>query len=164
MRIRQVESHDKQQLIELIARFRQTLARLRHKEEHHDLESAQAELDEYRQKDFPIYVAETDEGRLVGYLVCRVEGDVVWAESLFVLPEYRRQGIGSALYAEAEELARELGSETLYNWVDPLNHRMIGFLQQRGYTVLNLIEVRKAAPGESMTRKIRVGAHEFDHY
>ena len=42
-------------------------------------------------------------------------------------------------------------------------HRMINFLRKRGYTVLNLIEIRKPYEGENLTQTIRVGEHEFDY-
>jgi ribosomal protein S18 acetylase RimI-like enzyme len=161
--IRLAETKDQQALIELIAAFRQSLAQLRNQTREVDLEAAEAELAAYQRKDFPIYVAETDAGKVIGYLVCRVDEKVVWAEALFVLPAYRRQGIGSALYAQAEILAEELGNETLYNWVDPTNMRIIGFLQQRGYQVLNLIELRRPRTGEELTGKIQVGVNEFVH-
>jgi ribosomal protein S18 acetylase RimI-like enzyme len=164
LNIRLAEMNDQQALILLIAEFRQTLAQLRNKEDKPDLESAQKELTEYQRKEFPIYVAETDQGRISGYLVCRVDQNVVWAESLYVLQAYRRQGIGSELYAEAENLAAELGNDTLYNWVDPSNDRIISFLKKRGYNVLNLIELRRPGAGERMTRVIQVGENEFDHY
>lgn len=162
MKIRLVETKDQPELIELIAKFRQVLAQLRNKQDKYDLESAQKELSGYQRKGFPIYIAETDHEKVIGYLVCRVDETVVWAESLYVLPEYRRQGVGSALYDMAENLADELGNDTLYNWVDPTNDRIINFLQKRGYNVLNLIELRRARSGEEMTRKIQVGANEFD--
>ncbi len=41
----------------------------------------------------------------------------------------------------------------------PNNHRMISFLWKYGYTVLNLIEVRKPYPGEKLTQEIQVGDH-----
>ncbi|HMM32285.1 MAG TPA: hypothetical protein PKB13_10965 [Clostridia bacterium] len=40
---------------------------------------------------------------------------------------------------------------------------MLNFLAKRGYRVLNLIEVRKAYEGESLTQKIPVGEREFDY-
>ena len=93
-----------------------------------DLEAAKKELAGYQEANFPIFVAENDDGNIGGYLVCRVV-DVVWAESLFVSPEFRRKGIGSALYAEAERLAQELGNDTVCNWVHPNNDKIISFLR-----------------------------------
>jgi len=125
-------------------------------------EAARKELSEYERKGYPVYVAQVDGTEIVGYLVCRVDGNVVWAESLFVMPEHRRRRIGSALYAQAEALTAELGGETVYNWVDPDNDAMIELLVGRGYNVLNLIELRRARHGEQPERKIKVGKHEFD--
>lgn len=89
--------------------------------------------------------------------------DIVWAESLYVLPAYRRQGIASTLYAEAEKLALALGSDTSYNWVHPNNEPIIRFLQRRGYDTLNLVELRRPRPGEKPSRVISVGEHEFKY-
>jgi ribosomal protein S18 acetylase RimI-like enzyme len=162
--IRRAGYNDQSDLITLIAKFRQSLAEVRNKPGKFDLAAAKKELAEYQRKDFPIYIAETNQGKIIGYLVCRVDEAVVWAESLFILPAYRRQGIGSALYAQAENLAEELGNETLYNWVDPTNDRIIQFLKKRGYNVLNLIELRRTRTGENVTGKVRVGTHEFKQY
>lgn len=162
MKTRPIQASDEQRLVQLVAEFRMSLAQLRGQGHRTDLEAASEELAEYWQKGFPIYAAESETGILVGYLVCRVDGDIVWAESLYVAAECRRQGIGSALYAEAERLAQELGGDTLYNWVDPNNTEIIRFLRKRGYTVLNLIELRRAYPGEEMAQKIGVGTNEFD--
>ena len=40
---------------------------------------------------------------------------------------------------------------------------MIAFLRKRGYTVLNLIEIRKPYQGEKLAQVIQVGEHEFDY-
>jgi len=40
---------------------------------------------------------------------------------------------------------------------------MIAFLRKRGYTVLNLIEIRKPYAGEKTTQIIKVGENEFDY-
>jgi ribosomal protein S18 acetylase RimI-like enzyme len=141
-----------------------SLAQLRGKAHSMDLGAASAELSGYLEKGFPIYAAESETGTLVGYLVCRVDGDVVWVESLYVTPEYRRQGVGSSLYAEAERLAQEMGGDSLYNWVDPNNDMIIRFLRRRGYTILNLIELRRPRPGENPSPKIAVGLQEFDSH
>jgi len=163
MKIRPFHPSDEERLAELIAEFRVALGRLRGRTRVADLDQAKGELAEYRSRKYPIFVAENNDSNLTGYLVCRVDDDVVWAESLFVSPEHRRKGIGSALYSEAERLAQELGGDTVYNWVHPNNDKIISFLKKRGYNVLNLIELRRPRAGEETAEKIRVGKHEFDY-
>lgn len=64
---------------------------------------------------------------------------------------------------KAEELAAGMGGDTVFNFVHPNNHRMIGFLRSKGYTVLNLLEIRKPFQGETLITTIRVGDHTFDY-
>ena len=40
---------------------------------------------------------------------------------------------------------------------------MIAFLRRHGYTVLNLIEIRKPYPDEKPVKRIKVGENEFDY-
>ena len=75
---------------------------------------------------------------------------------------YRHLGMGSALYAQAEQLAQSLGGGNPYNWVDPDNEKIIRLLQKRGYNVLNLIELRRPHPGEELAHKVQVGSFEFE--
>ena len=103
------------------------------------------------------------EGVYCGYMVCRVDEPCVWVESIYVLPEFRRQGVATALFRKAEELAASYGEDTLYNYVHPNNNGIIEFLKSRGYTVLNLIEIRKPYTGEKLTRKIQVDENQFDY-
>lgn len=149
-------------MIQLLAAMRVHLAGLKSIDKGRDTESAELELDEYLERSYPIFVHEEDK-KLLGYLLCRVDDNVVWAESLYVQPENRRQGVGSALYEEAERLAREKGCETVYNWVHPNNQATLEFLKGRGYTVLNLIEIRKPYDREDLREKIPVGPNEFDY-
>lgn len=160
--VRPAQMGDAAALIALIGGFRAALAELRGGGSTPDPAACQIELDEYIGRNFPIFVAEQTDGGLAGYCVCRVNDDVLWVESLFVRPEYRRQGIASALYARAEQLAGERGGNPPYNWVDPTNAVMIAFLRKRGYSVLNLIELRKPYPNEKPGATIRVGSFEFD--
>ena len=162
MNIRAFKTGDEDGVAALITDFRVALAEMRGLAPEPDPEAAAKELANYRGKGFPIFVAETGAGELVGYLVSRVDGKVVWAESLYVSTRHRRRGVGSALYARAERLAEELGGETVYNWIHPVNDAIVSFLKGRGYSVLNLIEVRRPRRGEELKRKITVGPHEFD--
>ena len=163
MQIRRSELRDRESLVELIAQFREALSEFTAKTTDATRAQAAAEIDEYDGKGFPVFVAETVDRQIVGYLVCRVDGNTVWAESLFVLPEHRRRGVGSQLYAQAERLAADLGASTVYNWVHPRNSTIVSFLKRRGYDVLNLIELRRAAPGEEVHRTLTVGSEQFRH-
>lgn len=160
--IRRARPEDTGALGKMIAAFRAELARLRGREGRPDIDAAREEFSSFLEKGYPVFVAETG-GRLAGYLVCRVEGDVIWAEQLYVCPGFRRRGIGSALYAEAERLCEEIDGKTVYNWVHPDNNAIISFLKKRGYTVLNLIELRRPLPGESLAGEVRVGDQRFDY-
>ena len=56
-----------------------------------------------------------------------------------------------------------LKGDTLFNYVHPNNDAMINFLKSKGYTVLNLIEIRKPFKGEKNKTTIKVGNNEFDY-
>ena len=127
-----------------------------------DIEAGKEEMEEYIQKGFPVFAAE-EGGAPVGYVVCRIDEGCLWVEQLYVRGEYRRKGIASALFDRAEGLAHEMGEETVYNYVHPNNNAVIGFLRSKGYTVLNLIEIRRPYEGESPNATIRVDKHEFDY-
>lgn len=146
----------------MVAQFRVTLKALKGITACPNEHEGASELKEYLDAGFPVFTARTG-GVYCGYLVCRVDEPCVWVESIFVLPEYRRQGVASALFQEAEKLAAAYGEDTVYNYVHPNNNGIIEFLKARGYTVLNLIELRKPYAGETLNRKIRVDQNQFDY-
>ena len=149
-------------LAEMVALFRVELRSYKGITSKPNIEAGREEMEEYLAAGFPVFAATVD-GEYAGYVVCRVDSEVVWVESIFVKEEYRRHGIATALHSKAEEIAAFYGENTVYNYVHPNNHRMIEFLRKRGYTVLNLIEIRKPYQGENLTQVIHVGEHEFDY-
>ena len=149
-------------LAQMVALFRVELRSYKGIVSKPNVDAGREEMEEYIAAGFPVFAAIVD-GEYAGYVVSRVDSEVVWVESIFVKDEYRRQGIASALHSKAEEIAAFYGDDTVYNYVHPNNHRMIAFLRKRGYTVLNLIEIRKPYQGEQPTQTICVGEHEFDY-
>ena len=149
-------------LAEMVALFRVELRSYKGILSKPNLQAGREEMEEYLSAGFPVFAAAVN-GEYAGYMVCRVEDGVVWVESLFAKEKYRRQGLAGALHSKAEELAARYGEDTVYNYVHPNNHRMIEFLRKRGYTVLNLIEIRKPYQGEKLTQTIQVGQHKFDY-
>lgn len=149
-------------LAPLVAAFRVVLKGYKGIASQPDIPAAREELAEYIAAGFPVFAAEYN-GAYVGYVVCRVDAPCVWVESIYTDPAYRRQQVATALLHEAEAVAASYGEETVFNYVHPNNHGMIAFLRRHGYTVLNLIEIRKPYRGEQLTQIIRVGGHDFDY-
>ncbi len=150
------------ELAEMVALFRVELRSYKGIASNPNIEAGREEMEEYLAAKFPVYVAIIDD-KYAGYVVCRIDSEVVWVESIFVTEKYRRHGVATALHGKAEEIAASYGDDTVYNYVHPNNHRMIEFLRKRGYTVLNLIEIRKPYKDEKLTQTIAVGEHEFDY-
>lgn len=149
-------------LAPLAADFRVTLRSYKGLASRPDVSAGREEIAEYLAAGWPVFAA-MDGDICAGYAVCKVVEPCVWLESLYVAPEHRYQGIATALLREAETLGRTYGEETVFHNVHPNNHGMIAFLRRHGYTVLNLIEIRKPWLGETLTQTIRVGDHEFDY-
>ena len=163
MKILSYKDDFKMKLVHLIAQNAIALAKLKNREKNIDLDAANEDLNYFLKNKFPIFLAINDNNDILGFTVCRIDENVVWDERLYVIPEERRKGIASALFKRAEQVAIELGGNSLYNWVHPNNEKSIPFLKKQGYEVLNLIEIRKRYPNETLTQRIKVGKHEYKY-
>ena len=146
----------------LVAAFRAELKALRGITAQPDLEAGKEEILEFLAAGFPVYAAQ-DGDTLAGYLVCRIDEPCLWVEHIFVRNEFRRKGVATMLFEKAEEIAASMGEDTVYNFVHPNNAGMIAFLRSKGYTVLNMIEIRKPYRDETLTSKSEVGNESFDY-
>ena len=146
----------------LVADFRVARRSFKGIESLPDVEAAREELLFHLKSGYPVFAAEED-GVLAGYIICRIEDSLLWVEHIFVREDCRRKGVATLMFGKAEEIARSMGEETVFNYVHPNNDGMISFLRSKGYTVLNLIEIRKPFDGEKLTTTVRVNDNTFDY-
>ncbi len=164
MNIIRVDDSAADAIAPLVADFRVTLSSYKGISAQPDIESGKKEIIDFLKTGYPVFVA-VEKETFVGYIVCRVDDPCpcLWVEHIFVREEYRRKGVATMLFAKAEEIAQSMGEDTVFNYVHPNNVGMIQFLRSKGYTVLNLIEIRKPYKGEKLTAKINVADSVFDY-
>ena len=162
MKIIRIDETTAEKAVPLIAAFRVTLRSYKGIRADPDPEWAREEILEFLEKKYPVFVAEQD-GEAVGYIACRIEEPCLWVEHIYVDEGHRRQGVASMLFRKAEEIAESMGDDTVYNFVHPNNEGMISFLRSKGYTVLNMLEIRKPYGGEKLATTVRVNDNAFDY-
>ena len=74
-------------LAEMVALFRVELRSYKGIASKPNVEDGREEMKEYLLAGFPVFAA-TVHGEYAGYVVCRIESEVVWVESIFVREEY----------------------------------------------------------------------------
>ena len=162
MELIRIGNTDADKIAPLVAAFRTQLKSCKGIKSQPDIEAGKEEILEFVESGFPVYAVE-DSGILAGYIVCRIDAPCLWVEHIYVRPDYRRRGIATMLFGKAEEIAASMGEDTVYNYVHPNNENMIRFLRSKGYTVLNMIEIRKPYEGEKLTTTIHVEKEAFDY-
>ena len=162
MELVKVDLKDADRVAPLVAAFRVQLKSYKGIRSQPDVEAGREEIVEFLNAGFPVY-AVSDGDVPVGYIVCRIDKPCLWVEHIFVREDYRRRGVATMLFNKAEEIAASMGENTVYNFVHPNNEGMIRFLRSKGYTVLNMIEIRKPYEGEKLTTKVHVENEAFDY-
>ena len=162
MELVEISLKDVDKIAPLVAAFRIQLKAYKGINAQPNIEAGKEEIMELLNSGFPVY-AVADDGALVGYIVCRVDAPCLWVEHIYVREEARRKGVATMLFKKAEEIAASMGEDTVYNFVHPNNEGMIRFLASKGYTVLNMIEIRKPFTDEKLTTKIHVEEEVFDY-
>ena len=160
VRIVKIDEKNSYALTYMVVDFRKELAALKNHKADIDLDAAQAEINYYLSRHYPVFAASIS-GVYVGYAVCKVEDDVAWLESIYVRKDHRRKKVATALLKEVEKVGEELGNPTLYINIHPNNEAVINFLNHNGYDVLNLIEVRKKYPTEKPKSEYEIGNHKY---
>ena len=94
------------------------------------------------------YIAEYD-GVAVGYLLTaktysrEAGGLTFWLEEMYIVPEYRGDGIGSAMFAFIERKAVEDNVVRIRLEVEPTNKRAAALYRRLGYTDLGYRQMVK---------------------
>ena len=162
MELIRICTEDVDRIAPLVAAFRIQLKSYKGIRSQLNVEAGKEEILDFLNSDFPVFAVE-DNDALVGYIVCRIDEPCLWVEHIFVKEDCRRRGIATMLFHKAEEIAASMGEETVYNFVHPNNDNMIQFLRAKGYTVLNMIEIRKPYEGEKLTTTIHVEKEALDY-
>ena len=162
MKIIKIKKEAADKVAPLVADFRVTLREYKNIISQTNIDSGKEEIIDFLNSGYPVFAAE-DNGVLLGYIVCRIEEPCLWVEHIYVSKEHRRKGIATMLFNKAEELAALMGEDTVFNYVHPNNENAICFLRSKGYTVLNMIEIRKPYKDERLTTTIKVDNNVFDY-
>ena len=162
MELVEIRLKDADRIAPLVAAFRIQLKAYKGINAQPNVEAGKEEVIEFLNSGFPIYAVAHD-GALAGYIVCRIDEPCLWVEHIYVREDFRRKGVATMLFRKAEEIAASMGEDTVYNYVHPNNEGMIRFLASKGYTVLNMIEIRKPYKDEKLTATIHVEKEAFDY-
>ncbi len=104
-------------------------------------------IENYRRFPNSFLVAESEDGKVVGYVMCRVESYYVRDQtillghvlSIAVSKKHRRKGIGKALMGEAERGLKGYGADAVYLEVRVSNEPAIKLYDDLGYKKLGII-------------------------
>lgn len=79
-------------------------------------------------------VEDIRDGRLCAVITLDIQGNAGLLQHLAVLPQYRRQGLASALFKRGVSQALQAGLKTLRLWVDVENTNAITLYQREGFS------------------------------
>ncbi|RLG88849.1 MAG: GNAT family N-acetyltransferase, partial [Thermoprotei archaeon] len=96
-----------------------------------------------------VFLAESNDGVLIGFIRVSQREGCYWVEELYVRPKYRGWGIGRRLVKVAERYVAK-HDPFIYIMVLPQDRRAMRFWLHMGYTLLNTIELAKnlKSPGK----------------
>jgi ribosomal protein S18 acetylase RimI-like enzyme len=73
--------------------------------------------------------------KLIGLVIANYDGRRGWINRIAVLPEYRREGVASALISKAEEFLRRKGAKVIAALIDKSNNPSRKLFEKHGYNM-----------------------------
>ncbi len=90
-----------------------------------------------------LFLVATDGSELIGTAMAGFDGHRGWVYYVAVRPEYRREGIGSALMNRVEEDLARLGCSKINLQVRASNTEVVTFYQRLGYEIEERVSMGK---------------------
>jgi GNAT superfamily N-acetyltransferase len=103
-----------------------------------------------------VLTVEDDSGAIAGGLFGKIAYHWLHVEYLVVPGDARRQGLGSQLMEQAEQVARDHGCLGVF--LDTLSFQALPFYRKRGYTVFGEVEERGDGPQYWLKKRLDGGA------
>jgi ribosomal protein S18 acetylase RimI-like enzyme len=72
--------------------------------------------------------------KLIGLVIANYDGRRGWINRIGVLPEYRKEGVASALISEAEKFLKRKGSKVTAALIDKSNNPSRRLFEKHGYS------------------------------
>ena len=114
MKIVKIDNSNADKAAKLVADFRVILRSYKGIRSQPDIGAGREEIIEFLKTGFPLFAVE-DNDKFVGYIACRIDEPCLWVEHIYVCEEFRRKGAASLLFEKAEEIARSMGEDTVFN-------------------------------------------------
>ena len=141
--IREVTSREAEDVTDLIVRFREEHSRLLGGSKAVEREEVSNEVMATLKAEDKGYFVAVIEGEVVGYRSWEFRDEFYFTQELFVMPDYRQEGIAKALIRRLEDWLEERGQNIACIKCVPQNVAMINLARSEGYKILNQIELRK---------------------
>jgi len=93
-----------------------------------------------------LHVARTN-GHILGFVTVEPDGPVrgaAYLRYLLVKPEFRRQGVGTALLQQAHKMALGISRSSLILRVDPSDEKAVAFVRKAGFTTVGALSSKKS--------------------
>ena len=95
-------------------------------------------IGKYTRKPFTIYAKNKENGEIIGACAGKITGKFCYIHRLWVDPDYRRKGIGSELFYQMENYAKNRNCQTVS--LDTAEFQSKGFYEKLGYSVISIVD------------------------